>query len=753
MTLALLAMTIVGLGLVALGGFALAARVHRQGEAPATEEPSPETCLDVFGTCLIAFDGDRATLVAGRDSLEALSAALGVAGANAVVDELTGRDPRLRERVMALRTAGQAFELETADGVTIAGRPAGALALLRLSQTPPAAAAAADTDTLAAFVAERPEPCWIADANGAPTWVNRAWLAAVGAQSLAEARERGLTLDGEADRMAHEAARAGEARTLLRWVRIGGERRALRFRAQPLEAGAGVWSEDVTEVESAAARISGQEAAQEAIFDLVADAIAVFDPERRLTFHNGAFTSLWDLEPAWLAERPSHGELLDRLRRHGRLPEQGDYARFKAAELARHEALASASETIWRLPDERTIRVASRPHPRGGLTMVFSDVTPELRLRSQFNHLLQVQQATLDKLSDAVAVFGADARLSLHNEAFETFWSVTAAQLPTGLEFDALVELGRRRLHDLQFWRDLKGRITDPDPAARAPVLREVVTADRRIVAHQSRPLPDGATLIGFADITDTRQLERALADREAALHETERLKREFVGSVSYELRTPLTTILGYAELLEQEGGGLDPRSRSHLTSIRTAGAQLARSIDNVLEMAQFDAGDVGPDMGDVDVAGLIISAAKRWNGPAGEAGVGIVTELGEALGLMRGDTRRLDDMLDHLMENALRHTPAGGSVTLSAERALGEVRLQVSDTGRGIPFHVQAHIFDRFSGHDRASSGLGLALVKALVELHGGWVSLESEPGAGATFTCHLPEAAEAPEARPELF
>jgi hypothetical protein len=385
--------------------------------------------------------------------------------------------------------------------------------------------------------------------------------------------------------------------------------------------------------------------------------------------------------------------------------------------------------------------------------MVYSDVTPELRLRAQFNHLLQVQQATLDKLSDAVAVFGADARLSLHNEAFETFWSAAAAQLPTGLEFDALVELGRPRLHDLQFWRDLKGRITDPDPAARAPVLCEVVTADRRIIAHQSRPLPDGATLISFADITDTRQLERALADREAALHETERLKREFVGSVSYELRTPLTTILGYAELLEQEGRDLDPRSRGHLASIRIAGAQLARSINNVLDMAQFDAGDVAPDMGDVDVAALAVSTGERWNAAAREANVALDVAPGEALGLIRGDVRRLGDMLDHLMENALRHTPAGGSVRLSAERALGEVRLQVSDTGRGIAFHVQAHIFDRFSGHDRASSGLGLALVKALVELHGGWVSLESDPGVGSTFTCHLPEAAEAPEARPELF
>jgi hypothetical protein len=385
--------------------------------------------------------------------------------------------------------------------------------------------------------------------------------------------------------------------------------------------------------------------------------------------------------------------------------------------------------------------------------MVFSDVTPELRLRSQFNHLLQVQQATLDKLSDAVAVFGADGRLRLHNEAFERFWSADAGQLTAGLDFDGVVELALRRLHDLQFWRDLKGRITDPDPAARAPMQAEIVTADRRVVAYQSRPLPDGATLISFADITDTRHLERALADREAALSEIERLKREFVGSVSYELRTPLTTILGYAELLEHEGRELDPRARGHLASIRAAAAQLARSINNVLAMAQFDAGDVAPDMEDVDVAGLMTAAAERWQSVALEQAVAIEITPDATLGLMRADPTRLAEVLDHLMENALRHTPAGGNVTLSAERALGEVRLQVSDTGRGIPFHVQAHIFDRFSGRERGSSGLGLALVKALVELHGGWVALESEPGAGATFTCHLPETAEAPEARPELF
>jgi len=120
--------------------------------------------------------------------------------------------------------------------------------------------------------------------------------------------------------------------------------------------------------------------------------------------------------------------------------------------------------------------------------------------------------------------------------------------------------------------------------------------------------------------------------------------------------------------------------------------------------------------------------------------------------GVIRADERRLSQVLDHLVGNAIRSTPEGGEVTLDARRALGEVQVRVRDTGRGIPFHVQAHIFDRYVGRDRGGPGLGLALVKALVELHGGWVALESEPGNGATFTCHLPEIAYGGAAAPEL-
>jgi signal transduction histidine kinase len=258
--------------------------------------------------------------------------------------------------------------------------------------------------------------------------------------------------------------------------------------------------------------------------------------------------------------------------------------------------------------------------------------------------------------------------------------------------------------------------------------------------------------LIAFTDVTDARKLESALAAREAALAEAERLKRDFVGNVSYELRTPLTTIIGYSELLEHSGDILSDRGKQHAGAVKAAAIQLARSIDDVLDMAQIDADEMALDLEDVRVADLLQAVADRWRAEAETTRINLVVESPEEVGVIRGDTRRLSQILDHLVENALGQTPSEGVVTIAARRGMGEIQLQVSDTGRGIPFHVQAHIFDRFVGRERGGPGLGLALVKALTELHGGWVALESEPGAGATFTCHLPEEAQATAAQPEL-
>lgn len=721
-----------------------------------------QASAEAFDSAMLTIEDGRAQLAWGGDSFALCAGLLGVAEPRAlaqpwlVVEALMGADPDHRRRLTALFETGEgcAFQVRGDQGfVAVDGRAAGACAWVRLQPMiatdgglPPAARFAALLDAL-------PQPAWVSAAAGGLIWANRAFLDAVDAASLEDAVARRLVFDRAASVLVSEVARDGEPRETLRWTPVKGQRRAFRVCARPLDGGdIGVFALDVTDAEETREALKRHIEAHDETLNHLGDAVAIFSAAKKLTFHNTAFAQLWGLEPAWLAEHPSHGEVLDRLRQRRRLPETADYSRWKTGELSWYEALGPAPDDLWTLPDGRTLRVVRQPHPLGGLLLLFSDMTGELRLKAQYNALIQVQQATLDKLNDAVAVFGSDGRLRLHNEAFASFWNVTPAAIEAASDFDGVVELCVPRLHDAHFWRELKGRVTDPDPRARIAMSGETKTSDDRIVAFQSRPLPDGATLVAFADITDTRRLEKAVAEREAALHEAERLKRDFVGNVSYELRTPLTTIIGYSELLDRAGDALPERARAHVASVRAAAAQLARSIDDVLDMAQIDAGEMALDLGDVRIADLLAEAADRWRREAGAGGVSVAVSCDAEIGVIRADPRRLAQTLDHLVENALLQTPPGGAITLSARRAPSEIQIQVADTGRGIPFHVQAHIFDRFIGRDRGGPGLGLALVKSLIELHGGWVALESEPNHGATFTCHLPETALGDAARPEL-
>lgn len=718
------------------------------------EAAAAKSSVDVFDSAVLAADVDTpARLIAGEETLSACARALGAADhPAAVIQALGGQDGRLK----ALLELGApcAFQIRGPLGtVEVEGRAAGAVCLIKLRLSTGIEPGLPGAPRLAECLDALPGPAWLTDASGNLAWANETWLEAVEAATVEDARARGLSLEPGADALAREAVAHAEARNETRWMTLQGRRRAFQVQARPLEDGGVLaWAFDVTEAEETREVLRRHVEAHDETLNHIAEAVAIFSQSRELSFHNTAFAELWNLEPAWLAEQPTHGEILDRLRQRRRLPETMDYSGWKARELERYEAVGPQADDLWTLPDGRTLRVVRQSHPLGGLLLLFSDITGELKMKAQYNALIQVQQATLDKLNDAVAVFGSDGRLRLHNEAFEKFWNVGVADLDAAGDFDGVVELCVPRLHDMVFWRELKGRVADTDPQARVPMFGEVKTSDGRIVEYHSRPLPDGATLIAFSDVTDTRQLQQALGEREQALEEAERLKRDFVGNVSYELRTPLTTIIGYSELLDHMGDALPDRARGHIGAVRIAASQLARSIDDVLDMAQVDAGEMALDLGDVGVDVLLRSAEERWSREASDAQARLEIAVDSEIGVIRADSKRLSQTLDHLLENAIRQSPPGGIVTLSARRTLGEVQIQVSDTGRGIPFHVQAHIFDRFIGRDRGGPGLGLALVKALVELHGGWVALESEPGAGATFTCHLPEMAYAGAAAPEL-
>ncbi len=723
-----------------------------------------DASLGAFGEAFIALspspDGQAGDLLGEpSDQANVRRILFGADEPGDVVAALAATSPENADRLERLRERGAPcdFIARTPRGaLRVQGRASAGAAWLKLSGDETRIhEGAGEAEPLTDL---SPVPAWRVDGAGRLAWANRAWLDEVKAASVEDARERGLSFDRGADALMAEAARLGLRQEAFRWTSGGGRRRAWRIVAEPLgrgEAGeimgAAAFAIDATEAEETRDTLRRHVEGHDETLNHLADAVAIFGPSKRLAYHNTAFQQLFGVDPAWLDDRPTHAELLDRLRQRRQLPERDDYPAWKAKELEFYGATEAAPDDSWSLPDGRTLRVVRQPHPLGGVLLLFSDITGELDLRSRYNAQIQVQRATLDKLNDAVAVFGSDGRLRLHNEAFERFWSVTADQLGEAGDFDSLAELCKRTAPDPALWLGLKARVADPDPESRVAVSGETRTRDGRLAAWQTRPLPDGATLVAFADVTARRALEQALSEREAALKESQELKRQFVGSVSYELRTPLTTIVGYSELLEAQAA-LDDRSRQHAGAIRVAASQLARSIDDVLDMAQIDAGEMDLSLGDVRVCDVLDQCAGRVRARVEGRGGVVEVICPDKIGAVRADQKRLVQALDHLLDNAARSIGEGGRVTLEAARGVGETRFRVTDTGHGIPYHLQAHVFDRYIQRERGGPGVALALVKALIELHGGWAEVESEPGKGASFILHLPHDTVTSAAHPEL-
>jgi signal transduction histidine kinase len=685
----------------------------------------------------------------------------------------SGEATTLRQRLNALIAEGKPFSL-TITGpsgrfIEADGRPAGRQLVVWLTDATikgmeeagargrvEEARQAVGEDPMAFFdmLGKSPAPAWRMNASGRLVWVNAAYAAAVEASGAEDVLERQLMLEAGLADQAREALNAGETRSAARGAVIGGERRVLRFVVYPVNGGAAGFALDVTEGEESKAALKRFRQAHDETLNHMAEAVAIFDRSKRLVFYNRAFSTLFGIEEAFLNERPAHGALLDRLREKRRLPEQEDYSKWREAELARYEAEPGADnpDELWPLPDGRVFRVARQRHPLGGVLLIFEDMTDQLALQARYNTLIKVQRATLDKLHEAVAVFGSDGRLKLRNAAFETLWALDP-ELLDNAAFDEVAGACQALHADEEAWSELKARITDPGPDARQPVTGEIRRQDGKVLTFLTRPLPDGATLIAWDDITDSRRIEAALRDRAEALEASERIKTEFVEHVSYQLRTPLTTIHGYADLLSGGfAGDLTERQAEHMGAIQSASGQLGKLIDDILDIAAIDAGQLELELGDVRLAELIETSTALIASRAEHGGVKLSVRVEGDLPTVRADGKRLKQVLYNLLTNALDHVSPGGTIEAGARVEDGEVTLWVADDGVGIAPDRQAKIFERFERGEGGGAGLGLALVNDIVRLHGGWVALESAPDEGARVSCHLPVQAAGDHAAPEL-
>jgi signal transduction histidine kinase len=269
---------------------------------------------------------------------------------------------------------------------------------------------------------------------------------------------------------------------------------------------------------------------------------------------------------------------------------------------------------------------------------------------------------------------------------------------------------------------------------------------DDTLLDYSVLPLPDGATMLSFMDVTATASVETALIDRNEALQKADRLKNAFLAHVSYELRSPLNAIIGFSEMLEGNiMGALQPKQREYIQYILRSSGQLRALIDDVLDLASLEAGYLTLYKTPVRVASLLDSVLKFFSDQAHARNIQLLLLCDDAaVDKVLLDSQRFRQVVSNLISNALHFTSGGGKVTVSAVRNTEWLEVSVSDTGAGIAPEDQLRIFEKFErGSNNKSNngtGLGLALVKQFVELHDGRVELTSTAGVGTTVRCFFP-------------
>jgi signal transduction histidine kinase len=656
----------------------------------------------------------------------------------------------------ALRESGRAFNIgvKTVKGelLEMDGRPAGSHATLRIRPLAgdrrqmtelayDASKLAKQVQRLSAILDTAPFPAWIISREGKLAWVNQAYVSAMEALDMQSVLREGTPLfqPGQIDvsRAHAPSGLIGRGRAVTKGAQV-----SYNVHERAIDGGVAGYALNISALEEAEKELERHIKAHASTLDKLETAIAIFGPDQRLRFFNHAYVQLWSLDEEWLKTQPSDGEILDRLRAQRVLPEQANFREWKSKQLSSYTTL-EMREGYWYLPDGRSLHVICEQHPFGGVTYLYENLTKEYQLESKYNELFNVQQETLDNLSVAVALFGSDARLKLFNPAFQRLWEIPGTSSGPGLHADQLSQMNGYSTEARAAWQDIRFALTALEGSRKKLVGRFIQKG--QAYSYSAVPLPDGNALLTFTDISDSERAEQALRERTDALEAADRLKSQFLANVSYEIRTPLTSISGFAETLDLGiAGQLAPKQREYVADIRKSSGDLTSIIDAIIDLSAIDAGQMELTVSRVDVVQLFERVAHRILPALERRDLKINIELADDVTTVMGDQHRLEQILGNLLSNAIGFSNPKGTVTLGARRKGDALQMWVADRGKGIDPDFQPKAFDRFQAKPMVGGhrgpGLGLAIVKSFTELHGGTVALSSRINEGTTVVCTLP-------------
>jgi signal transduction histidine kinase len=665
---------------------------------------------------------------------------------------------RLEEAVERLKARGEPFSLslDISGGkrVDVDGRPSAGRAVMRIREVSgdrlerqrteeKFGKLAEEMSALHAVLDAIPQPLWLRYPDGRLAWVNRAYAEAVDCRHPNEAIGKGLELLDAPHRQKAMSATPDHPFRAALPVIMGARRTTLDVVEVRTAFGSGGIGADGSERADMQARLEAEMESHLRILNDLPTAVAFFDVKQNLKLFNSAYQKLWGLDPEFLSAAPSDAEILDRLRSDRRLPEQVDFRGWKQALLDRYRA-ADAAEHLWHLPDGRMLRVVATPTVDGGMSYVYHDMTERMTLEAQFKAMSRVQNETLDSLKEGVAVFGSDGRLKLSNAAFAAMWRLPPEVLRDSPHITDVMR-NSPAAEASACWASIRDMVISLAERRDGFGHRET-RPDGKVLEVAAAPLPNGDILLTFADVTDEENAERFLKEKNEALETASSMKNAIINNLSYELRNPLQGVTMSAGILADESivGAMTPKQREYALDAKRSADALLVMMNEIFDLASLDAGTLELDLERLEAGQEIEAVATAFADRLANADVRLDVDVTPGSDGFLADRQRLRQVVFHLVSNAIRFAPAGSRIKVSARESAPFMEISVRDEGPGVPDEMVPRMFERFERvGERAKDrgvGLGLPLVKALVELHGGVVSLVSKAGAGTTVTCMFP-------------
>ncbi|VEJ44626.1 PAS domain-containing sensor histidine kinase [Bartonella vinsonii] len=581
------------------------------------------------------------------------------------------------------------------------------------------------------------EPVWIRDCKGNVRFINRAF------KEITGFREGSNEIDDLFKDTPHH--KTDEIETIFQehvHTVIDGERHRFHLTRLITAEGMAAFAHDDSAYENLSNELKRVLQNHCETLDQISTAVSIFDTNQKLKFCNHAFKILWPLESSFLESEPSHTLLLERLREKGLIAEHPDWRVWKE-ELFKAYRQTESNQQIWNLPDGRTVRVISSPHPQGGVTWLYENLTEKIDLERRYNTLIKIQGETLDKLSEGVVVFGSDGRLRLSNPALSKLWSLPYNLLVEGTHITQLqshcstLTVGKE-------WNEFTKFITGFDEK-RDTYSGRMDLINGTIIDYTLVPLPNGQTMLTFVNVTDSIHVARALQEKNEALESADRLRNEFVQHVSYELRTPLTNIIGFSDILrDQIFGSVNERQTQYLGYIHSESGTLLNIVNDILDLATLDAGIMELDIQSVNIADAMVQAVARVEERLNGRYITLSQQISPSLNFIFADATRLHQIFVNVLSNAINFAKEASTIEFCADEQDDHIVFSIHNEGSDIPEDVLDRVFKRFSSHShhggRAGAGLGLSLVKSFVELHGGHVEILTGTGQGTTVKCFFP-------------